>query len=167
MAKQKKQKIVNAVKGKPAFYVRYELNELRLQLSGPWTIVYQTDCGARAERPDPTLQRGYERRALIPGQLLTPEQAQAYLDRVWAEDAHRPRPGDYVAVVFDHADVVNGFVVSVSECFAQVIMDDGSTGRYSLRDDERPRHKKGKKVTRQCSISNMLVLARCADEKAA
>jgi hypothetical protein len=54
MAKQKKQKIVNAVKGKPAFYARYELNELRLQLSGPWTIVYQTDCGAIAERPDPT-----------------------------------------------------------------------------------------------------------------
>ena len=58
MAKQKKQKIVNAVKGKPAFYARYELNELRLQLSGPWTIVYQTDCGAIAERPDPTLALG-------------------------------------------------------------------------------------------------------------
>lgn len=165
MAKQKKQKIVNEVEGKPAFYVRYELNELRRGLCGPWTIVYQTDCGAIAERRDPTLARGFERRALIPGQLLTPEQAQAHLDKVWAEDAHRPRPGDYVAVVFDHAEVVNGFVVSVSECFAQVIMDDGSTGRYVWM--EYRRHKKDKKVTRQCGIANMLVLARSADEKAA
>ena len=165
MAKKKQQKIVKTVKGKPAFYTRYELNDLRRELCGPWTIVHQTDCGAIAERPDPGLRRGFERRAFVPGQLLTPEQAQAYLDRVWAEDVHKPQPGDYVAVVFDHAEVVNGFVVSVSECYAQVIMDDGSTGRYVP--PEHRRLKKDKKVTRQCNISNMLVLARGADEKAA
>jgi hypothetical protein len=165
MAKQKKkQKLVKDVDGKPAFYARYELNELRHELSGPWTIVYQTDCGAIAERPEPAQQRA-ERRMFLPGLLLTPEQAQAHLDRVWAEDAHKPRPGDYVAVVFDHTEVVNGFVVSVSECYAQVIMDDGSTGRWVP--PEYRRRKKDKKVTRQCGIANMLVLARGADEKAA
>lgn len=164
MAKTKKQKIVKTVKGMPAFYTRYEIPELRRELCGPWTPVYQTESGALLERPDPDFE-GYQRRVFRPDQVLTPEAAQEYIDRVWAQDVHRPRPGDYVAVVFNHHEVVKGFVVSVSECYAQVLMDDGSTGRWVP--PEYRRHKKDKKVTRQCGISNMLVLARGAGERAA
>lgn len=166
MARQKKpQKIVKTVKGKPAFYTRYEIPELRRELCGPWTALYQTESGMLLERRDPAY--GCNQRVVFrPDQVLTPEAAQEHIDRVWAQDERiRPRPGDYVAVVFDHHEVVNGFVVSVSECYAQVLMDDGSTGRWVP--PEYRRHKKDKKVTRQCGISNMLVLARGADEKAA
>ena len=154
------------MRGKPAFYTRYEIPELRRELCGPWTAVYQTESGMLLERrPDPKEQRTI-RHVFRPDQVLTPEGAQEYLDSVCAQDERiRPRVGDYVAVVFDHHEVVKGFVMSASACYAQVLMDDGSTGRWVP--PEYRRHKQEKKVTRQCNISNMLVLARAADEKAA
>lgn len=155
-----RQKIVRTVSGRPALYVRTQFSEQDRELWGPWTVTCQTEWGYILEH---TEQGGYtERHVFRADQVLTPEAAQEYLDSVWAEDPHRPRPGDYVAVVPDNHNVVNGFVVSVTDYFAEVLMDDGSTGPEEYR-----RPKKNKKSTRRVILKNMLVLARGADERAA
>lgn len=160
-SKRPHQKIVRTVGGMPALYVRTQFSEQDRELWGPWTVTCQTESGYILEHTEPG---GYiERHVFRSDQVLTPDQAQEFLDRVAAPDPFRPRPGDYVAVVPDNHNVVRGFVVSVTECFAEVLMDDGSTGPWV---EEYRRPKKKKKTTRRVILKNMLVLARGADERA-
>lgn len=166
--KKKTRTLAKTFMGKPALYLALPGQH---DVEGPWCVKFDTEWGLMLERkhigpgpfegePELRIIRNYQR-----SRVLDPAAAQALIDRAAADP--RPQPGDYVAIVWDHTRVKNGFVVSTTPAFAEVLMEDGTTSRYEeWYGDEHWQDGRKKKVTRKCKIENMVVLAR-AEERAA